>query len=136
MKSGREFNIQLANWQNRFKGDLDALARQTCQQISLNVVRDTPVDTGFLRSSWQPSIGQPRSGKGKENDDGARVVSAVALTSAQMRAGQKFWMVNNANYANYVEFGTSRMRARLFVTRNVKRAKSVVSRIARELGAK
>lgn len=137
MNNGHQFNISLAAWSNKFEGSMDALARQTSQQIALNVVNDTPVDTGFLRGSWQPAIGGSKfRNKPNGDDGGAAVIADVMLTAAQMKAGQKFYMMNNANYAGFVEFGTSRMRARLFVTRNVKRAKSVVSKIARELGAK
>jgi hypothetical protein len=42
-------------------------------------------------------------------------------------------MTNNAEYGPYVEFGTRRMRGRFFVTRNVKRAKSVVTKLMKEL---
>jgi HK97 gp10 family phage protein len=137
-QNGHQFNVKLEQWAKGFAGDMDALARQTSQQIALNVVKDTPVDTGFLRGSWQPAIGGEkfRDGKNVAEDGGAAVIADVMLTATQMRAGQKFYMMNNAKYAGFVEFGTSRMRPRLFVTRNIKRARSVVSAIAKQLGAK
>jgi HK97 gp10 family phage protein len=128
MSNGREFNLKLSNWASKFKGDMDALARQTCQEIAVNVVKDTPVDTGFLRSSWQPSIGAPATSQGNGNPD-----SKVSIVAANVKAGDIFWMTNNAEYGPFVEFGTRRMRGRFFVTRNVKRAKSVVTKLMKEL---
>jgi HK97 gp10 family phage protein len=128
MGNGREFNLQLSKWASQFKGDMDALARQTCQEIAVKVVKDTPVDTGFLRSSWQPSIGAPATSTGGNAD------TKVSIVAASVKAGDIFWMTNNAEYAPYVEFGTRRMRGRFFVTRNVKRAKSVVTKLMKELG--
>jgi len=127
MGNGREFNLQLSKWASKFQGDMNALARQTCQEIAVNVVKDTPVDTGFLRSSWQPSIGAPAASTGGNAD------TKVSIVAASVKAGDIFWMTNNAEYGPYVEFGTRRMRGRFFVTRNVKRAKSVVTRLMKEL---
>lgn len=127
MGNGREFNLQLSKWASKFQGDMNALARQTCQEIAVNVVKDTPVDTGFLRSSWQPSIGAPAASTGGNAD------TKVSIVAASVKAGDIFWMTNNAEYGPYVEFGTRRMRGRFFVTRNVKRAKSVVTKLMQEL---
>ncbi len=131
MATGRDFTIQLDQWAKRFAGDMDALARQVCQEIANNVVTDTPVDTGFLRSSWQPSIGAPASSNGNNNGNPITTVAAVAQG---VRAGDVFYMINNAEYAPHVEFGTSKMAGRFFLTRNVKRAPSVVAKLAQELG--
>jgi HK97 gp10 family phage protein len=60
----------------------------------------------------------------------------VALSIANMKAGDTFWMTNNASYARFVEFGTSKMAGRFFVTDTVAQWKSVVAAVAKRLGAK
>lgn len=125
---GRTFRLNLSKWADATQEKLDAVVRQTCQEMALNVVRDTPVDTGFLRASWQPSIGKPA-----ENAPGAGSPGTVSLVASQMEAGQTFYMINNAEYGPFVEFGTSRMAPRYFVTDNVKRFRSIAGKYARIL---
>lgn len=139
MNEGRLFKMHLTKWAGAFAGSMDALARQTVQQLSENVVIDTPVDTGFLRSSWQPSIGSPVAGKGSIVDGAAatgKVMAEVGIVAANMKAGETYYMVNNAEYAPHVEFGTSKMAGRFMVTDNMKKAKHVVAKIAKELAPK
>lgn len=138
MSSGRLFKMHLTKWAHDFGVSMDALARQTVQELSENVVRDTPVDTGFLRSSWQPSLGEPAKSEGAPMSGPAaasKVMSEVGIIAAGMKAGDIFYMVNNAEYAPHVEFGTSKMQGRFFVTDNMKRAQSIVAKIVKELSA-
>lgn len=132
--SGREFVIQVRGWEKATAEKLDALARQATQQIAENIVRSTPVDTGFLRGSWQPSLSKPEAARGKPDLTGARVAADIGLVCSGMKAGDVFYLTNNAAYGAYVEFGTSKMAGRFFVTSNVKRADAVVRKVAKELG--
>ena len=131
--SGRQFNLRIKGWAKSTTEKLDALARQSCQQIAENVVRATPVDTGFLRGSWQPSLENPVAADGVPDQSGAGVLSSIGLTISGMKAGDVFYLTNNAAYGPFVEFGTSKMAGRFFVTTNVKNAKAVVRRVAKEL---
>lgn len=131
MQNGRQFNFDVNNWAKHFSANVDALARQTCQQLADNVIEDTPVDTGFLKGSWQPSLDTPEvSGDGENGQPSVKVAAVIA----GMKAGQTFWMTNNAKYAQYVEFGTSKMAGRFFVTRNVKRFGQIVREVKKDLG--
>jgi HK97 gp10 family phage protein len=131
--SGRQFNLRIKGWAKSTTEKLDALARQSCQQIAENVVMSTPFDTGFLRGSWQPSLKNPIVATGTPDKSGAGVLSSIGLTVSGMKAGDTFFLTNNAAYAPYVEFGTSKMAGRFFVTTNVKKAAAVVRQVAREL---
>lgn len=130
MANGRTFNAQVRDWAAKFPDKMDALARQTAQEVSQRVVTATPVDTGFLRGSWQPSIGRP--GPATPGDASAK----VALTISGMRAGDMFYMTNGAKYAKFVEFGTSKMAPRYYVTDNVKRWPVIVRKVAKDIGLK
>lgn len=131
--SGRQFNLRIRGWAKSTTEKLDALARQSCQQIAENVVLSTPFDTGFLRGSWQPSLHKPVAAKGSPDKSGMGVISSIGLTVSGMKAGDIFFLTNNAAYGPYVEFGTSKMAGRFFVTTNVKKASAVVRQVAKEL---
>lgn len=116
---------------------MDELARQVCQQVAAEVVNTTPVDTGFLRGSWQPSIGKPASGPGNGAD-----ASAVGLVAQEVKAGDVFFMTNNAAYARRIEFGfagtdaagrTYDQAGRFFVRRAIKRGKLFAQRLVSQM---
>jgi hypothetical protein len=105
--TGKEFNANVSKWAKQFKIDMDALARQSCMSVSYRVVRRTRVDTGFLKGSWQPSLTSPNPGPRKAGaapGNGANQ-AMIAAVCAGMKAGDRFWMVNNAAYALRIEFG-------------------------------
>lgn len=135
MANGRTFNAQLRDFAARFPQKLDALARQTCQEVSERVINDTPVDTGFLRSSWQPSLGKPEAANGAVGQQG-KALTEISLTIPQMRAGDVYYLTNNAEYARFIEFGTSKMAGRFMVTDNVKRWPAIVEAVQKDLGLK
>lgn len=144
MAGGREFKAKLGNWAKATSAQLDGLARQSAQEMAERVVMATPVDTGFLRSSWQPALGKPAASYGKEFGlagsgapaAAAQALTAIGVTISDMKAGDHFHFTNGANYAEFVEFGTSRMAGRFMVTDNVKRWNQIVQKTATELGIK
>jgi hypothetical protein len=144
MANGRTFIAQLQSFAQRFPEKMDAIARQTCQQVSENVITSTPVDTGFLRSSWQPSIGKPQAGNGGEGMQG-QAAAKISFTVAQMKAGEVYYLTNNAIYAKRIEFGfvgkdalgrNFNQQGRFMVTDNVKRWPMVVESVVKDLGLK
>jgi hypothetical protein len=132
MASGKAFEAQVRKWAKSFPDKLDALLRQSAFQLSENVVNATPVDTGYLRSAWQPSIGEPKTSAGT----GADPVTEIGLVTAQFKAGEKFYLTNGTYYGPFVEYGTSRMAPRYFVSDQVKRWPYVAAQVAKELGLK
>lgn len=144
MANGQTFKAQLGAWAQQVPQKMDALARQTSQQVSENVITSTPVDTGFLRSSWQPSIGRPEAAAGAAGKQD-QSLAAVGLVISGMRAGQVYYLINNAAYAKRIEFGfvgqdslgrNYNQQGRFMVTDNVKRWPVVVESVAKDLGLK
>lgn len=144
MANGQTFKASLRDWASRFPQKMNALARQTCQQVSENVISSTPVDTGFLRSSWQPSIGRPEVASGAAGKQ-EQALASVGLVIAGMKAGSVYYLLNNAVYAKRIEFGfvgedslgrKYNQQGRFMVTDNVKRWPSVVQSVAKDLGMK
>lgn len=135
MSTPQVFLADVAAWASAFPQKMDALARQVSQEMSERVIEATPVDTGFLKSSWQPSIGEPEAAQGAPGAQGT-AVAKVSVTAPQMRAGEVYYLTNNAEYAEHVEFGTSKMAGRFMVTDNAKRWPVVVESVAKDLGLK
>jgi len=135
MANGTTFKADISSWVSQVGDQMDALARQVCQEAAQRVVLNTPVDTGFLRGSWQPSIGSSPS----RSDDGVD----IGLVLSGMRAGESFWMTNNAVYAMRVEFGFVgedslgryyNQPGRFYVTNTVARWEQIVADTAKDLG--
>lgn len=134
MANGTTFKADISSWVSRVGDQMDALARQVCQETAQRVVEATPVDTGFLRGSWQPSIGSAPS----RSEGGAD----IGLVLSGMRAGDTFWMTNNAVYAMRVEFGFVGedslgryydQKGQFFVSNTVAKYEEIVAAVARDL---
>lgn len=134
MKGSAALRAQVDAFAKNVPERLDALARQAVQELSSRVVQDTPLDTGFLRGSWQPSIGQgDMSHKGEADKSGAAIEAKLASIVPQIKAGQVFWMMNNAAYAGFVHWGTEKMAARPWVQNNVAAWPSIVREVIADL---
>lgn len=100
--------------------DMDAVARMTCQDLGFIVVEGTPLDTGFARASWQPSLNTPQVAAGPGD-----AMGQVALVTAQMKAGDKFFMLNNAAYILRLEYGWSQQAPNGMVRITLARAQQI-----------
>ena len=134
---GKAFRANVTRWAEKFNVDLLALARQTAQEAAEQVHYYTPIDLGFLRGSWQPSLNTPKTDEG--NGAGIATLSAV-LTGIKL--GDVFWMTNNAAYALRIEFGfvgpdklgrVYNQAGQFYVTKVMKRWGTIVESQARAL---
>lgn len=106
MADSKTFMAQIGKFAQEAPEKIDALARQTVQELAKRAVEKTPVDTGFLRGSWQPSIGEPSTEhEGKEDMGGAAVQAAVSVLIPEIKAGVMVYLMNNAKYARRLEYG-------------------------------
>src|SRR5262245_17115931 len=90
---------------SRLKNDVDSAVRETAEYIAQEARRLAPVDTGYLR----------------------RMIDVVELSST------RFEVVADAEYSEYIEFGTINQRAQPFLTpayvRGVVRLKARLSKL-------
>lgn len=108
-----KYRLSIAAWQKNSAEERMALARQSIQEVAYRVVEATPVDTGFARGQWQPSLnaagGQYVATPGKHGEavdpTGGNVAAKVAAIVAGMKAGDVFYMSNNTAYIMRLEFG-------------------------------
>jgi Bacteriophage HK97-gp10, putative tail-component len=136
------FRADVKKWKEATDERIEAFARQVCFEMARSVVKATPVDTGFLRGSWQPSIGEPKDAEGSEDPGGAKASAIASLVSADVKLGDKFYMVNNAKYARRIEYGfvgedslgrKFNQSGRYFVGDTVARFKVICRKVARDL---
>jgi len=109
----------------KFTADIDAFVKKAGKRLDaflqtftfdlyLDIVEGTPVDTGFLRSNWIPSLDSPtKANVGAAGGQPNLTYASVAISQAKF--GQSVYLSNNASYAAHVEYGTSRMRGRAMV---------------------
>jgi len=134
--SAKVFRAKIEGWKNATKAQIEGIARQTCMEMAERVVRATPVDTGFLRGSWQPALNTPATKEGSPDPTGVQAIATVMAVGNQVKPGDHFYMLNNASYAKFVEFGTVKMSGRFYVQGTVKQWQAVVNQVAAELGVK
>jgi hypothetical protein len=99
------FRKSLGQWVDKVGNGLDALARVACQDLSEAVVDDTPIDTGFLVGNWQPSLNAPTLAVDETGSGNGYAQSKVGIVVAGIKAGDVYYMVNNAAYARRIEYG-------------------------------
>ena len=141
MQSGSDFRAALDKWAKKVGDQADALARQVCQEMGYRAVLATPVDTGFLRGMWQPTIGAWATEPPKAVNMAAG--PDVSLVCSGIKAGDVFNMANGAAYARRIEYGfvgqdslgrTYNQMGRYFVRDTVAKFREVVDEAARDLG--
>lgn len=123
------FDVQIARWVEKAKGRVREFCVEFVQDLNEEVVRATPVDTGFLRASWWGSIGAP-----VENAGGGSVAQ-MNLVATTIVPGDVYYVMNGAAYARFVEYGTARMAPRAFVRGTVARADAIAEAAARRVAA-
>jgi hypothetical protein len=113
--------------------------------VAKAVVLATPVDTGFLRGSWQPSVGAVQVADSASvglDAGGAAAISQISLAVAGMKTGDVFHMRNNAAYARRLEYGfvgqdslgrTYNQAGRYYVSDTIKSWPQIVARVAKDL---
>jgi len=89
---------------------LDAFSQEFIQDLAFEVVDTTPYQTGYLRSRWFQSVGEPdannpapRTSRGNQNSINA--ASLFLNTKEAIAAGTTLYILNDAEYAARREFG-------------------------------
>ena len=104
--------------------------RGTLLSLSSAIIKDTPVDTGRLRSNWMPSIGSPDSTQGAATSE-ADTISKVASTTASIKMGDTFYLTNNLPYAAAIEYGHSKRFPEGMLRKNVAKYDRAIREAAR-----
>ncbi len=121
----------------RTKDEMNRIYRGVGIKLFTAVIRDTPVDTGRLRSNWQCTLDAPASGELDSADkSGSQAIGAVTdkVQSASME--NVMILTNNLPYAGRIEYdGWSSVKApEGMVRRNVERFRRLIAAEVRRKG--
>jgi len=97
-----------------------AVERNVIDEVAVEVVTKTPVDTGYARGNWTPGINSPPL-SAVTTLDPAAVASPAKISSLAklLRLGDTFFITNNADYIELLNMGYSPQAASQFVRRAV-----------------
>lgn len=128
------FSDDVNKFIKKAEGNEDKFVRQFSQELMFQIIENTPVDTGFLKNSWQPYLNSPGSEVGGVADrSGQLSLDRLAVVVSTMQAGDVLYYINHAEYGVYVEFGTSRQEPQAFVRKVVARADSIAQSVANKI---
>lgn len=123
-----DFSKSIDNWVKQTDQRIEAVFKLSATELLRTAQRNVPVDTGFLRSSLMVSIngevppanrsqGAPRPGPN----------ISVVINGAKL--GDTIVAGYTANYALFVEYGTSKMAPRRYLGRAVAQWPQIVERV-------
>ncbi len=77
-------------------------------EIADLLVIATPVDTGFARANWRPSLNAPAESPITFNDPtGQATVAKIKVVGRRYRVGDTIFIRNNASYITFLNDGSS-----------------------------
>lgn len=102
----KSFTAQIDEWTRKTEARMLAVFRTAAQYVIEDVRDRTPVDTGFLRSSWTVSLDGPLPMR-SPNPGGAfaHQPQSYSLRIAGAELGSTIYASFVANYAGHVEYG-------------------------------
>ncbi len=113
------------------KGFTERLVRVIVLDATANLIEDTPVDTGWARANWIPSIGAPPTSPAGETGSGEPDVGAAGAAQqqgvAQIAVGYTLEqgnvsITNNVPYIRRLNEGSSSQAPAMFVQSAIARA--------------
>lgn len=128
------FEHQVSEWVRETEQRLTAVFRESAQRVTNRMSELTPVDTGFLRASLQAGLNAPANTTSNQNPGGSFNYDGgqVALVIANAQLSDTIYATFGANYAQFVEYGTSKMAPRAFVRQAAAQWPQIVDEVARE----
>ena len=117
------------------EGFTEKLIKRLALNVTANLVEETPVDTGWARANWVPTIGSPRgrtAGTRAAAEDGKIDLGPQAsgqLAVLGYKLGPSIFISNNVPYIKRLNAGSSRQAPAAFIQSSILRAiKQTVSR--------
>ncbi len=105
----------------------ERIVRAIVFEVTAELIKVTPVDTGWARANWIASIGAPNSAT-RTNRPTASIVPGAAAEQAaglarmaSFKLGQTAFIVNNVPYIVKLDGGSSSQEPSGFVGRSVER---------------
>lgn len=85
-----------------------ALVAKVTEEVGRDLVSTTPVDTGYARANWRPSINAPtESPRSFLDPTGAATISQITVVGRRYRPGDTIYIVNRVPYIGNLIAGSS-----------------------------
>lgn len=84
----------------------DLLVRKVIIDVTSELVKLSPVDTGMFRANWFVGASLPTDTTRVPDKTGASSIARAASMSATLKAGGTTWIANNLPYALALEYGS------------------------------
>ncbi len=126
------FTVDLTRALDQVGARTDQFVRAFTLELAQRISRRTPVDTGFLRGSWFATVNGAGAPAGGPRTPGGASQQLEATLSAT-KLGDVISLDNDAHYAPYVEFGTSRMAPRAMVRTTLAEVPTIARQVAAAL---
>ena len=134
------FSAAVSAWVMQTQQRAEAVFRESAQRVIAEMQKpvgaggNMPVDTGFLRASLQISTDKPASMTAVNKGEQRHFIPKPAvLTIATVKYGQTIYASYTAEYASFVNYGTSKMQGRHFVETAAQKWPQIVAKVAGEL---
>lgn len=133
------FSAAVDSWVQATKERTEAVFHKAAEKVAEEVQDRTPIDTGFLRASFQasgaamPAI-RPEY-RGAPSASYAADIGPIQLIIRGVPVGGTVYLGFTASYAPYIEYGTSKMRPRRMVAQTAQRWPQIVQESVREAKA-
>ncbi len=103
----------------RLTKQIESIFKALILEIDRELRKSTPVDTGFARSNWVPSVGAPHVGV----VEGAAAHAAGVAGVLRFKLGDgSLWVSNATEYIQALNYGHSQQAPPLFIEAAVDRA--------------
>ena len=98
------FKAQVDSWVLETEARMLAVFKTAAESAVEDVIRRTPVDTGYARASWTVTLDHPLPMRGSQGDGYQAPPYSLAIAGSTL--GQTVYLSAVANYMGYLEFGT------------------------------
>ncbi|HXU02761.1 MAG TPA: HK97 gp10 family phage protein [Polyangia bacterium] len=131
----RQFSATVSAWVLQTQARMNAVFRESTQRVVSQAQRRIPVDTGFARASVRASLeAMPPIDPTFRGDPGRTYAPTgeVSVVIAGAQIGQTIYVGWTANYAIFLEYGSSQQAPNGFVRVSAQEWPRIVSEVSQE----
>lgn len=111
----------------RLRKHVETIFKALCLEIDRELRKATPVDTGFARANWVPSVGAPHTGEvAKVGGGSAEHAAGVGQVMRFKLEDGALWVANGVSYVPILNYGTSDQAGAMWIEAAVDRAVATI----------
>ena len=122
------FSADLSRFAARTGARMDVVVRKVVFDMTSDIVRMTPVDTGHARSNYFWGVSRTETIDPAMSKNGAPSLTRAAEFASGVKAGGVVYLTNNLPYIMRLEFGHSKQAPSGFARITVARFQAIVNK--------